>query len=498
MLAEVVATEAQHDNRRAAGHARGGDERMLVSGASVHMKFSRLLRLLFAASVVLAVLPFGAVHQGWLLMSCAFSSALFVVSNFKSDKNPAVRPMLWLSSGLVLLLGTWVIAQSVRWPENPFAHPEWQALQDLLGPVDGAISINPANTLGALPQLVVPFLVFATVPLLFDSDRRQMGLFQFLALFGGAVAILGIVQFTFFPDSLVWAEKRFYMNSLTATFVNRNTAGTFLAMTTIINFALAVRRFQHLSHVGGLRRLMQGHLSRSAVELLIVIFVFLMSLSGVFLTQSRGAALALPIGLVVTGLLLAVPRLARKKWSPASVAVAAALGLGVLGLFAVLAARVSRRLDLAGVDPGRLCTFEATGRAIADNPVLGTGLGTFPDVFPAYRAIDCAGFSGVWYQAHNSFLEGYLTLGPVFAIAVAVGLIGLVWMLAIGVMRRRRYRFAPAAALGVLTVIVLHALVDFSIQIHGVAVYAAAILGSGTAFALNRHRASKRKIEIAP
>jgi O-antigen ligase len=193
-------------------------------------------------------------------------------------------------------------------------------------------------------------------------------------------------------------------------------------------------------------------------------------------------------GLVATGILIALPHLIRRRWSLRSSAVAIATGVVSLLLFATFAGRAARRLDLAGIDASRLCTFEAMGNAIADSPVSGTGFGTFAEIFPAYRLAECAGINGVWYQAHNSYLEGYFGLGAVFGVVVAFGLVSLLWIFAIGLRQRRGFRFAPAAATGVLVAISLHALVDFSIQIHGIAVYAAAVLGTGVAISLNRRR----------
>jgi len=52
---------------------------------------------------------------------------------------------------------------------------------------------------------------------------------------------------------------------------------------------------------------------------------------------------------------------------------------------------------------------------------------------------------------------------------------------------RRRLRHLPVAGLAALVLITLHAIVDFSLQIPGVAVYAAAAIAAAVAVALGRN-----------
>ena len=119
------------------------------------------------------------------------------------------------------------------------------------------------------------------------------------------------------------------------------------------------------------------------------------------------------------------------------------------------------RQEAEGADYSRLCVYKSVTAAIADNWVLGAGFGAFPNVFPAYRDPDCAGVSGVWEAAHNSFLEGTLGLGFVFPVITAIALLVLIRTYWIGVETRHRYRFAPALGLAVLLLVSLHSLVDF-------------------------------------
>jgi hypothetical protein len=55
---------------------------------------------------------------------------------------------------------------------------------------------------------------------------------------------------------------------------------------------------------------------------------------------------------------------------------------------------------------------------------------------------------------------------------------------------RQAFRFVPLSCLGVLVTVTLHSLVDFSVQIPGVALVVAAVLGSGAAVSLERGASS--------
>jgi O-antigen ligase len=162
--------------------------------------------------------------------------------------------------------------------------------------------------------------------------------------------------------------------------------------------------------------------------------------------------------------------------------VAAALSIGFFG------GRLVRRVLLDGlVDEARICTYASTWRAIKDNFWLGTGLGTFEDIFPGYRMPECSLY-GHWNAAHNVFLEGWLSLGVVFLACTGLVYYQLIRTYVQGLRDRRRMRFIPLVSLCALLLISLHSLVDFSVQTPAVAVLVAVLLASGAAVSLGRAR----------
>jgi O-antigen ligase len=114
-------------------------------------------------------------------------------------------------------------------------------------------------------------------------------------------------------------------------------------------------------------------------------------------------------------------------------------------------------------------------------------------VFPAYRSPGCMSLEMMLDRGHNGYLEWAMGLGlPSLAVLLA-GILYLAVTLARGVATRRSLRLIPAASLGALAILTIHTAFDFSMQIPGVAAYAAAVLAAGVVVSLpdartRRHR----------
>jgi len=219
-------------------------------------------------------------------------------------------------------------------------------------------------------------------------------------------------------------------------------------------------------------------------------FCCLIIAMALFLTQSRGAVGATFIALVVAVALMSSRRLTADKpgeefvaWRRTAAIVAGLLI--IVGLFALFAGRSVYRMQEQG-DEGRWCSYASTMAAIKDNWVFGAGFGAFQDVFPVYRDSDCVGIFGVWERAHDFYLEGWLGLGLPFLVALAIGYLVLIAAFVRGVRVRHKFCFIPVMGLAALILASLHSVVDFSLQIPGLAVYFAAIMAATVTVSLGR------------
>lgn len=118
--------------------------------------------------------------------------------------------------------------------------------------------------------------------------------------------------------------------------------------------------------------------------------------------------------------------------------------------------------------------------AIVQSPWIGTGFGSFPDIFPWFRDGRFINDS-VWSQAHNSYLENALELGvpATIALNLSVALVG--WRCFRGFIRRHRRKTIPLLGVCATVLVAAHALVDFSLQIPAVSVLFAFMLGTALA-----------------
>lgn len=168
-----------------------------------------------------------------------------------------------------------------------------------------------------------------------------------------------------------------------------------------------------------------------------------------------------------------------------------ALALGVIALGALVVSGTETLTQLASTSwdvEGRRQIYQLTLDAIANNPLIGTGLATFKSIFALYRTDDLPFLVDL---AHDDYLENMLELGIpaallLFAAATLVAT-RCIW----GAFRRRRDAIIPTIASGATALIASHSLVDFSMQIPAVAILFLMLLGAGVAQSASTHERSE-------
>ena len=150
-------------------------------------------------------------------------------------------------------------------------------------------------------------------------------------------------------------------------------------------------------------------------------------------------------------------------------------------LLETLGSGVNSRFDLDRLaDGGRWEAYKSTLKIIADHPWLGTGLGTFSLIFPAYRS-ESVPIVGIWDRAHNTPLELASEVGIPLALLVIMAWIVALVFLARGIRTRRRDVILPIAGCLVALLAIFHSNIDFSLQIPGFSIIVGAVVGGGLA-----------------
>ncbi|MEM9470331.1 MAG: O-antigen ligase family protein [Pseudomonadota bacterium] len=401
-------------------------------------------------------------------------------------------PALMLSKLLVpvVMFGLgllWAVVQILPLGASVGGHPAWQVAGDALGrDVVATISINPSETRWAILRYLTAATVLLSVYVLARSARNARIILRTFVILAGLAALYGLTRLSLSLDKILWFDEP-DTGYLTSGFIKRNSAATYFGMAAVAGLGLVIHQarsvLQSTSSVSGrevVRKLSQAMSGMLGLDLVL----FVLMIVALLTTGSRGGisftVLALIFMLLAYGVKQHMPGRSQGggiAWVMSIVAIAVLL----LGVFELSGARLAERLLNHGLESdARLETYAQTVQAVGDYLFLGSGLGTFQDVFTAYRSELSPG-RHVWDKAHNDYLELVLGLGLPAALLVLFSFAGLFLAAIKGFFARHRDAHFAAIAAAACVLIGLHSLVDFSLQIQANTLAFALLLGLGLA-----------------
>jgi O-antigen ligase len=316
----------------------------------------------------------------------------------------------------------------------------------------GAIigSIAGPDTAAALFRggngLFLPLAVLVVAAAAIDP-RRDLRLLVVVSAAGlagaGAVALLQAAGKapSFFP--------RFEAHRVNGLFLHPNILGGYLAANILLLVGVAASAWQRFS-----------------LAALIFIPSILIGLAGMVVTQSRGALVALVAGTLVLMALMAVRRQAL-----AVLAVLLVVGLALVAAVPQVPesdrAQFLQRFEQLSsprAETGRQLVYKAAVQTIRDYPLTGVGPLTFREMINSHSTVP--GLEHGLGHAHDIFLEGFLSMGPLGLLAFLALGAGAVWRL----VRAVRIRPGPdhdpliagwaIGALGALTSMLVQGIAD--------------------------------------
>jgi hypothetical protein len=441
----------------------------------------RILAVLLVLLVMLSALPLGSNRPWSWSLAAVLTGAL---------------GMLWLPVGLAaprvlnarihvaiptffVLAVAWAVAQVSGWVPAAWVHPLWQMASDTLGEaLPGRVSLAPDAGWTAIMRLLSYALVFLLALQIGQQRQWLKGIFAALTLAGLAYAVFGLaVYWGGFHPQWLFGETPLH-HDVRSTFINRNHFATWqgLAILCAITYfyQCMVRpeaRPYDVPEDRGTR--VENYVVRAWLPLT----ALLLMVTALVLTHSRGGFVATLAGVVVFLWLLDRRSARQGRSAPRTlsrVTIVTALLVSSLAFYLtseVLLDRINRT-DVTAEE--RIVVFGDVNRAIADNPGLGFGYGTFADSFRLYDHNQ----SAVHYdRAHNTWLENLFELGVPAALFLYAALFGLVVTCWKGVARRHRDWVYPAVGVSASVLVGIHALFDFSLQLPAVAMLYALIMG---------------------
>ncbi len=441
---------------------------------------SAVLYWLFVFLVALAPLPLGGNRPGlWAAMAVLVGVLLlgWVVAGRLTPHEPLslhrLRGPLVLFAGLI----AWFFLQTAPFLPSAWHHPDWAAAAAAMDrPLAGAISLSPEATVDGAMR----FLAYGGVFLLacqLGRDRQRARRFLWcLALAGLGYAVYGLWSLLSEANMILWYDRWAYRDSVSATFVNRNSFATYAGLVLLVTIGLLMQALIEAEYEAHVRRDHRVAYFEQFAARGWLLMAGVMLLSGaILLSHSRAGFAAMTLGIIT---LVALRFFAGNA--------ARGLSLLIFGAVAVLLALAGgatmARFDASSADDldWRLKLYGDVWQAITAYPLTGTGLGTFENAFRPFRSEALISLSGI-DKAHNSYLEFAMEAGlPALGVLLAIFAM-LVGICIRGLSRRQRDTIYPAVALSATVLVAAHALVDFSLQIPAVAITYMAILGIGVA-----------------
>lgn len=433
----------------------------------------------FLVFILLSPIPLGANRPwAWALLGAGCAILLFVhtalellLGHSLSTTAKRVAPGI----AALGLLAIWVWIQGISSLDHPFANPIWQEVsRDLGSPLPASISLAPAAT-GVTLFLIGTYATVFWIACRACRDENVAARFLTSFVFASVLyAGYGLYVQLFDLQTILWIKKWAYFRDLTSTFVNRNSYATFAGMGLIASLGLLLKLLhENFDHNTDRRQFVSTLIQLCLGRGLLPLIGIILTSSALLLTHSRAG---LAVTTVAALLLLAVAY--RVRLLPGRLfAVGGTILAGGFLYSALLSADVTfdRFGALATSESGRIPAYAVILDAIATEPVVGFGARTFEYVFETFKPEALAGTN--WRYAHSTPLELLLEFGIP---AAAVGMAAMVWLAASlvkGVLIRRRNRIYPVVGVALVCLVSLHALVDFSLQMPGLAACFALLAG---------------------
>jgi putative inorganic carbon (HCO3(-)) transporter len=445
----------------------------------------RIVRAALLALLVLSTLPFGSVRPLSVLMLELWALGLGGASLWIASRDPDFRwprPAL-IAAALLALVG---LAQLTPLPEaivEFVAGPTHTARSAITTVIDqthidnAPLSLAPPETLDALLRFLAYVFVgvTATVTMRTHADIRLAA--TVLLASAGFQAIYGSAEYLSGHQHIFAYTKKFYLESATGTFINRNHFAGYLALVLPLVFVLLSTNSARIRKRSW-RELVARLNDPTSLYKILVGMTGVAIGCGILLSYSRGGLVAGLVTLVALVLL----RPMKRHWIPiAAVAVLIPAALLSWQEIAAPGERFFSESQQLSTLNSRLPVWEATLGMVPSYAVIGSGFGTFGSTFRLHQPEDV---NQRWDHAHNDWLQSVVEGGVLTSLAfVFLFVFSIRTILSVGA---RSTDMATKTVAAVLVAALIgagvHGLIDFSARIPAVACLLAFYCGTCLGF----------------
>jgi O-antigen ligase len=432
---------------------------------------------LFLFVLLFAPLAFGTVEtwsHGILQFTVALASLLLAVSLFRRKGStlriPGRLPLF--------LLAGWTLLQLLPLPVAAirFLTPTTYEMYRPLLEVDPLIrwlplTLHPKATLLAFCRWTSFALFYLLTVQLLSEARRLKPAVTLIAAFSSLLAVESILQKLTSPEAIFWFRTAPASASPIGPWVYSNQFAGFMEMVFPLVIALFLFYRPHVHYEITFRdRIIALFTLPGANRYLLLGTGAVLIAVAILLSLSRGGIITLCLAfLFIAFLSIRVTPDRQVRWGIV-ISVSVILMITWFGWQPIMKEFGSLWEGEVLQTSGRLPLFKDGMKIFADFPLTGTGIGTFRDVYPAYRSMPG---DTVYDHAHNDYLE----------LLVEGGLIGFFlgsWFVlsvidnVIGALLRRRENYSVLITIGALTgmlALLLHCFIDFQLASGANALY---------------------------
>jgi O-antigen ligase len=279
----------------------------------------------------------------------------------------------------------------------------------------------------------------------------------FQALYGSIMVMTGL-EWSFFVDK--WA----YLGKATGTFVNRNHLAGYLEMSIALGVGFLIA--SSTAYFGNWRQKLRQFIEMLLSPKVIMRLLLAVMVIGLVMTRSRMGNTAFFVSLMLAGVLALLLMKNKSKSTTILLSSLLIIDITIVGAFFGVD-KVAERLQGTSIEKeSRDEVSRDTFNLWLENPILGTGAGSYKYVYPHYKSDDVTSAS-LYDHAHNDYLQFLAEFGVLAFLFLAASVLqSFYW--AVQAMRSRRRPISQGlgfgSAMGIIA-IMIHSAVDFNLQI---------------------------------
>ncbi|MBI4007425.1 MAG: O-antigen ligase family protein, partial [Planctomycetes bacterium] len=326
------------------------------------------------------------------------------------------------------------------------------------------ISINPHSTRIELFKILSYVAVFFLIVNNFKTHREINYLLFSIILVGCFEAVYGFCEYSNGNRNILFAPRKYNIDRLAATYVNPNHLAGLLEMIIpiAVSFSICSLTIKDHPEESSFRAKLSLLSSRKNFTNILLLISIALLVGALFLSQSRMGVMGFLISIWIFGIYIL------KKFYKRNELVFVVGGLSGVLFFASwvglnsLYERFSTMNELT--IEGRTDIWKDTGGILRDFLILGTGKGTFIDIYKKYKTIPD---ELTYDHAHNDYLELLSEMG-LSGLAVTVIGGGFFTYKIISQLTKRRDAYVRNISVGLLcslTAIIVHSTTDFNMFI---------------------------------